>query len=436
MQLDVVVRSHLEWVAGVRRHNGFAPIRKQRGQIGGAAQDMPDCVEGMADGDRQHRCAVRTMLVPQPRLRPKRAVDRTSRFCGRIGAHSAHAPGKALTLWQQASHHRSHGCAIPSRFGVSRGIRKYGTPAMYSSLRADVQKVAHLMSDERPPNFSSVWSDLTNTSFSQGFVNASGVRTRYLMAGNPDKPLLLLLHGTGGHAEAYSRNLAAHAEHFWTIAIDMIGHGWTDKPLHDYQIRHYAKHVTDTLHAFGRDRAHISGESLGGWVATHLAVHSPEVVNRMVLNTAGGWTAHPEVMARLRLLSMEAAEDPNWSRIRTRLQFLMYDKSMVSDDLIETRRAIYAQKGFPDVMRRILCLQDMEIRRANMFSAQQYRSIRTPTMVVWTSHDPTATPEEGRQISEMIPDCRFVVMNKCGHWPQFENAEEFNRLHIEFLLGM
>jgi 2-hydroxy-6-oxonona-2,4-dienedioate hydrolase len=52
---------------------------------------------------------------------------------------------------------------------------------------------------------------------------------------------------------------------------------------------------------------------------------------------------------------------------------------------------------------------------------------------VWTSHDPTATPEEGKQIADMIPGSKFVVMNRCGHWPQFEDAEQFNRLHIEFL---
>jgi len=177
----------------------------------------------------------------------------------------------------------------------------------------------------------------------------------------------------------------------------------------------------------------ISGESLGGWVATYLAVHRPSAVEKLVLNTAGGWTAHPQVMERLKSLSNEAASDPSWGRIKARLEFLMCDKSMVSDDLIETRRAIYAQPGFTDTMKRIMCLQEMEIRRPNMITAEQYRSIKAPTMVVWTSHDPTATPEEGKQIADMIPGSKFVVMNRCGHWPQFEDAEQFNRLHIEFL---
>jgi pimeloyl-ACP methyl ester carboxylesterase len=110
----------------------------------------------------------------------------------------------------------------------------------------------------------------------------------------------------------------------------------------------------------------ISGESLGGWVATHLAVHRPTTVEKLVLNTAGGWKAHPQVMERLKKLSNEAASDPFWERTKARLEFLMCDKSMVSDDLIETRRAIYAQPGFADTMKRIMCLQEMEVRRIGL----------------------------------------------------------------------
>ena len=291
------------------------------------------------------------------------------------------------------------------------------------------------MSSARPTNFSSVWSDLRGVTFSQGYLEAGGIRTRYIQSGDPSKPLVLALHGVGGHAEAYSRNFGPHGEHFWFVAIDMLGHGWTDQPAIDYQVKDYAEHVLAVLKALGRSSAMFTGESLGGWVATYLAVHHPEAVERLVLNTSGGWTAHPEVMARLKKLSNEAASDPSWERIKARLEFLMCDKSMVSDDLIETRRAIYAQPGFAATMERIMCLQDLEIRRPNMITEEQYRSIKAPSLVVWTSHDPTATPEEGKQISEMIPGAQYVVMNECGHWPQFEDADEFNRLHINFLLG-
>lgn len=279
----------------------------------------------------------------------------------------------------------------------------------------------------------SVWSDLTGVGFAQGFLDAGGIRTRYIASGSPEQPLLLLLHGTGGHAEAYSRNLAAHGEHFWTVAIDLIGHGWSDKPDHGYEVADYGAHVLAVMAALGRETAHISGESLGGWVAAWVALHHPDKVGRLVLNTAGGWTAHPEVMERIKRLSMDAVRDPNPARIRSRLEFLMHDISKVNDDLVETRRAIYAQPGYVEVMERILCLQDMDVRRRNMFSNEETGRITAPALVLWTSHDPTATPEEGGRIAALLPDARFTVMNECGHWPQFEDADRFNALHLDFL---
>lgn len=284
-------------------------------------------------------------------------------------------------------------------------------------------------------SYRSIWSDLTGVTFNQGFLDADGIRTRFISSGSSDKPLLLLLHGTGGHAEAYSRNLAAHGEHFYAVAVDLIGHGWSDKPDSGYEIADYGRHVLAIMRELGRDRAHLSGESLGGWVAAWLALHYPEKVDRLVLNTSGGWTAHPEVMERIKRLSMEAAHDPNPARIRTRLEFLMHDVSKVNDDLVETRRAIYAQPGFPAVMERVLCLQEMETRRRNMFSDEETGRITAPTLVLWTSHDPTATPEEGKRIARLIPGARYEVMNGCGHWPQFEDAESFNDIHLDFLLA-
>lgn len=281
----------------------------------------------------------------------------------------------------------------------------------------------------------SIWTDLTGFGFRQGFIQAGGVRTRFMSSGSESDPLLLLLHGTGGHAEAYVRNFRDHGRHFWTVAFDAIGHGWSDKPAGNYEIPRYAEHLLAVMKSLGRTSAMVSGESLGGWTAAHVAIHHPEAIDRLVLNTAGGWTAHPDVMARIKELSMRAVEQPDWAFIKQRLEMLMHDKSKVHDDLVAVRQEIYAQPGYADVMREILCLQEMDVRRRNMITAEQYASIKAPTLVLWTSHDPTATPAEGKQMAEMIPRSEFVVMPGCGHWPQFEDAETFNRVHIEFLLG-
>jgi 2-hydroxy-6-oxonona-2,4-dienedioate hydrolase len=283
--------------------------------------------------------------------------------------------------------------------------------------------------------FRSIWSDLEGVSFSQGFVRAGNVRTRYLQAGSPEKPALLFLHGTGGHAEAYVRNLAAHGEHFNTIAVDMLGHGLTDKPDYDYAIPRYLEHLAGFLDAMKVRRVSLSGESLGGWVAAHFAVAFPDRVDRLVLNTAGGDKIDPEALAKIRTSTLAAVEDPSWDRVRSRLEWLMFDKSDVHDDLVACRQRIYARPEMQKGMRRILAMHTPEARQKYALTQEQWASIKAPTLVLWTSHDPTAKVEVGQYLASLVPGAKFVVMQDCGHWPQFEDAATFNRLHLEFLLG-
>ena len=216
------------------------------------------------------------------------------------------------------------------------------------------------------PEHDSIWSDLQGVAFEQGYLTVGGIRTRYLHAGDDTKPVLVLLHGSGGHAEAYVRNLEAHAEHFSTWSIDMLGHGYTGKPGHRIEIPHYVDHYLGFLDAIGVERANVSGESLGGWVASRVAADHPERVDRLVLNTAGGSQSDPVVMERIIDLSMAAARNPSWETVQARIKWLMADKSKGYDDIVASRQRIYRQPGFVDAMSDIMALQDRDIRARNV----------------------------------------------------------------------
>lgn len=291
------------------------------------------------------------------------------------------------------------------------------------------------MTRSTPSKYTSVWQSLRHTEFSQGWLDAGGISTRYLRSGADHLPVLILLHGVGGHAEAYVRNLRAHGRHFQTWAIDMVGHGWSAAPDQPREIAAYVNHVLAFMDAIGAEQACISGESLGGWVAARLAIDHPERVTRLVLNTAGGSQADPVVMERLKSLSMRAATDPSWDFIKARVEWLMADKADACDDLVATRQAIYAQPDMPRTMANNMVLQDMEVRTRNLLLAEDYGRIQAPTLVLWTSDDPTADVSEGRRIASMIPGAEFVVMEACGHWPQYEDSDTFDRIHLAFLLG-
>lgn len=281
--------------------------------------------------------------------------------------------------------------------------------------------------------YQSLWGDVYRSSFEQGYVDAGGVRTRYIRAGNRNAPKLIFLHGTGGHAEAFLRNLDAHAAHFDTILIDYLGHGWTDKPDVPYEMPQYCEHLEATFDAFGITSASICGESMGGWIAAWFAIHYPDRVECLVLNTMGGATMNQQVMKTVYDKTLAAVEDP-FTHTRPRLEWLMADPSMVTDDLVACRERIYAQPGMKEAMLKILCLQVEEPRRRNLMTKDNMSQINAPTLVIWTSKDPTASTETGAEIASWIPGSEFAIMESCGHWPQYENPEEYNALSLGFLL--
>jgi len=279
-----------------------------------------------------------------------------------------------------------------------------------------------------------LWPEIANGSLRLGFVQAGSVKTRFVEAGDPEADeAVIFVHGTGGHLEAFTRNLLPHAAHIRTIALDIVGHGFSDKPDHDYEIRHYVQHLLDFCDATGVRRAHLHGESLGGWIVAQFAIDHPDRVASLTLNTAGGLNTDPAVMQRVYNVTMKAVAEASPETVRARLEWLMHDKSRVTDDLVELRLRIYTQPGFLRAMEHILCLQNMDIRMRNVLTDESLMRITAPTLIIWTDHDPTAPVATGERFQRAIAGSRLVIMDDCAHWPQWEKADEFNALHLAFL---
>lgn len=280
-----------------------------------------------------------------------------------------------------------------------------------------------------------LWPELARGTVRLGYADAGGIRTRYLEAGDPAADeAVVFIHGTGGHLEAFTRNLLPHAAAHRTIALDMIGHGFTDKPDRDYEIADYVAHLRAFCDALGLARIHVHGESLGGWIAARFAIDHPERTATLTLNTAGGLNTDPKVMERVKAVTMKAVAEASPETVRARLEWLMNDPARVTDDLVELRLAIYTQPGFVRAMKHILCLQEMDIRMRNVLSDETLGAITAPTLVIWTDHDPTAPIATGERFVAAIPQAEpLVIMSDCAHWPQWEKADEFNALHLAFL---
>ncbi|QJY45306.1 alpha/beta fold hydrolase [Pseudonocardia broussonetiae] len=281
------------------------------------------------------------------------------------------------------------------------------------------------------PDHISIWAELADVDHELLHVDVGGVRTRVLRAGSG--PDLVLLHGTGGHLEAYARDIAGLARDFRVTAYDMVGHGWSDLPDLPYTVDVLSDHLLGTMDALGIGSAHLSGESLGGWVVAWTAAHHPDRVERLVLNTPGNIANKPEVMARVRDSTLAAVRTPDDATVRRRVEFLFHHTEMVTDELVNLRRAVYARPGFGTAIGNTVVLQDPVVRKDFAWTPSWVGRITAPTLLLWTEHDPTGGLDEADMLLEWLPDARLRVIADAGHWPQWEKVDEYLAVHRAFL---
>jgi 2-hydroxy-6-oxonona-2,4-dienedioate hydrolase len=279
-----------------------------------------------------------------------------------------------------------------------------------------------------------IWPSLVDTDLSLRFIDAGGVRTRVLEAG--DGPPLVLMHGTGGHLEAFMRNIATLSQDFRVVAFDFVGHGYSDGPDEPYTIQTYSDHLHAVLETLGIKRAHLSGESLGGWVAAWFAVQHPERVDRLMLVCPGNVTMKLDVMERLKVSTRKAVAEASHEAVRARLEWLFApdNRHLVTDELVDVRYGIYTRPNALATIENVLVLQDPEVRQRYTWTNDWCSQIVAPTLIFWTEHDPTGPPSEGELLREWIPGSELLVLPEAGHWPQWERPPEFDRIHREFLL--
>ena len=267
-------------------------------------------------------------------------------------------------------------------------------------------------------------------------------RTRVIEAGHGEP--LVLLHGLGGHAEAWARSIMRLAQTHHVIAIDLLWHGLSSKPtpVSDV-IPNFANQVLDVLDGYGIESASIEGESLGGWIGMWMAVRNPQRVRALILNTTTGVAFKPgSAKLRsgpgtdvLRQRSVEAISDPTRESIRRRLEYLVADPDRVTEEMVDLRLAFYTD---PDTRAALAALFGDILGKGPSAGCQiteeELAQIQAPTLVFWTDKNPgTKGPEAGARLAELIPGASFYCMKDAGHWPQWEHPEEHDDVVTTFL---
>lgn len=268
-------------------------------------------------------------------------------------------------------------------------------------------------------------------------------RSRVLEAGPSDGAPIFLLHGGGGHAETYARNLTRLGDNgIRAMAPDFIWHGMSATPAFrdGNWLRQFTEQILHLMDDQGIERATIEGESLGGWIAYDMAINFPERVQSIVLNTAWGMTLAPGVVEEeasdldgLRTRSVEALKNPQFAALRARLEWLMYDRSKVTDELVELRHRLWTRPEITEALTRYYERVFTPATDAYLFDEEALSRISAPTLVLWTDHNPFHGVDAAKRLCEVIPNARLAIVENAGHWPQWEDPEAHDRAVMEFL---
>ncbi len=276
-------------------------------------------------------------------------------------------------------------------------------------------------------------------------VTVLGFKLHYLGAGRGQP--LVLLHGLGGDGSRWSPNIGPLARDFHVFALDQIGFGQSDKPLANYHTGMLAEFLVDFLKAVNVDRASLVGNSMGASVALYTAVRFPRAVDKIVLADGGGFRptaagrgtsagvagrdamaggAPADAAARRRQLQNSVTRDET----REFFRILFHDKSLVTDRMVDDQLAMRLRSAFT-----ITKMQEAGEKGLGSLTEAEVHEVKAPTLILWGKYDELANPAGADRLANTIPGSKKVIVDDCGHMPQLEKADIFNRVVRDFLMG-
>jgi 2-hydroxy-6-oxo-6-(2'-aminophenyl)hexa-2,4-dienoate hydrolase len=270
---------------------------------------------------------------------------------------------------------------------------------------------------------------MTDT-FSSHYVDADGIRTHYLDEGSG--PALILLHGGGAGADAYCNWRAIIpilAQHFRTIAVDMVGFGKTDAPdpaKFEFSQAARVKHLGDFMRAVKLPSALLVGNSMGGATALGLAAEAPLMVDKLILMGSAG--LNTEISADLLpVINYDFTRDGMVALIRA----LTNEAYVIDDSLVSYR---FSHSIEPERRRAYSAIMQW-IRTAGglSYAPEVISRVTCPTLVVSGKNDKVVPLANAYRFLELIGRSWGYIIPDCGHWAMIERPDDFTRAVINFL---
>ena len=258
------------------------------------------------------------------------------------------------------------------------------------------------------------------------FLEVEGNKIRYLESGSSEKTLVLV-HGLGASAERWSHVIPLFSESFRVVVPDLIGFGFSDKPLVDYTPEFFSDFLNGFFREAGISDPFLIGSSLGGQISAEFAAKNPDSIQKLILVSPAGVMKQSTPALDAYIM---AALYPNEISAKNAFELMEGSGKSVDTEIVtgfvERMHLPNAKLAF---MSTILGLKNAEVITAKL------KMITTPTMIIWGSKDPVIPIIHADQFVSSIQDCRFYRMDGCGHTPYVQDPSAFASKVLEFLEG-
>lgn len=242
---------------------------------------------------------------------------------------------------------------------------------------------------------------------------------------------LLLIRGLGGGGVEWGSVVDRLSPHFRVITFDNRDAGLNEPEIEGYSIADLADDAAGLLRALGIKRAHVLGHSMGGFIAQHLTLNHPELIDHLILvgtSPAAGaalgqplaapaeedWITDPSERSRAR-----APHTHGPGYFDNRPEELEEIAQLASTNRI-------TREGYARHLNAISETHDVRERLGE---------INAPTLVAHGDADPLVSLRGGQLLAEGIPGAILKVYPGVGHYPYREAADDFYR-DVGVFLGM
>jgi pimeloyl-ACP methyl ester carboxylesterase len=244
-------------------------------------------------------------------------------------------------------------------------------------------------------------------------------------------PAVVLVHGLGGSADDWQSTLPALAATHHVYALDQIGFGQSDKPRIPYRVGTLVDFLAEFFAQVGIGKAAVVGNSLGGWTAAAFALAHPDLVNRLVLIDAAGFSPASVGQPPLDRATFGWMNPATLGDTRRVLLAIFADSTIVSDELV---RQVFAEKLAVGNGYTVDAFLDSAARGDDLLDGR-LGAIAVPTLVLWGSADHLIPTAAADSFASQIAGARKVLLDRCGHVPEIECADATNRELLAFLGG-